>query len=154
LLLTAGAGVVVSEWTICGHSAGASRAVELGVELEFPTIVMWGCTGIPYNSLPLFSKLDDNDEQQRLFLVQGGNDQGVSQANETQNREYKESFRAFTKSLPWNAEQTTIQGGSHKVFGSYNPQFLSGFPEEDIDMSCAEQHTQVADLTAKIVWKD
>jgi hypothetical protein len=142
----------ILDWTICGHSLGARRAVELGVELGFSNIIMWA---FPYYTLPVFLNLE---KKQKLYLVQGGNDPGVSQqlvAENSTTRRHLDSFRDFTSNLPNGAQQAIIEGGSHQYFGSYTPGFFWGPADADAaDVSRQEHHRQLADLTAKFVLKD
>jgi hypothetical protein len=65
-------------------------------------------------------------KEQRLYIIQGGNDPVVSKVNESKRRDELESVRVFTKGLPKTSQQFVMRDGSHHYFGLVDPTiFLS-----------------------------
>jgi len=116
--------VIVDEWVLAGHSAGAKTAINLVTEMK-PDISKLLLFGVGGNELSNGKTLRDTSVQ--ALVINGSEDNLVNGISEKE----RETFRMSLPPTDISGSKgkttfITIEGGNHAGFGHYGPQKLDG----------------------------
>jgi len=115
--------VIVDEWVLAGHSAGAMTAMNLATQMKRITKVV--LCGVGMNMMGNGKSLRDTSVQ--VLVVNGSEDSIVNGVSKKQ-KEALLNFLPPTNSNSSKGKTTyiTIEGGNHDGFGHYGPQKAGG----------------------------
>ncbi|KAL3940162.1 MAG: hypothetical protein SGBAC_005233 [Bacillariaceae sp.] len=138
-VLTLGLGVSVDEWSLAGHSAGATMALVLASKMSIGKLIM---CGIARDALGVSPKFKTSPAQ--VLVVNGSEDPFVQDKTKEQWQEFQNLLppnvneKEDAKTTKGGTEYVTIEGGNHAGYAHYGPQ-THPRPDGDRKITMEEQ---------------